>query len=455
MLIVRFLISGIMVLASSCPVALGDIGHSNTYELKPTVIEAKSLQSSGTVISATGNVLVQVGSFKIRASEVWFDTRTQQGKLTEATFTTCNKEYPDYHLQARELTFLPNKRIRARGVSAYIGKFRLVGLPSITFAAGRNALSTDAFPRPIYDEQEGFGVAQRFPLVDQDRWQLVTDIRFTTKRGLLGEGESLWGIDGDLNPLTNRFVEPQLTKLGNPIALPIRNEHTSPPELPSSGARWRQFVRVAMDQRAYSVAERELSVSKQPEIGLLYAGRPLRFRNAQIDPAIELCPSVNVSWGRYKENTDRTVLTKRVGFDASTGINLLPVRHNLAVQPILGYSAYRYEGGSTYRTWLRGVDASRIFRNGSLVTLRYLKRSEHGKSPFLFDTAQVTSDLQGMLQVRLGSQVIGFAAGYDTTTNRLYDWEVLLSYHTDCLAVWLAWNNLQRRLALGTALTNF
>ncbi len=425
-------------------------------ELPRTVIEADSLQTTGKIITACGNVVVRSGVFKISASEIWFDAELQRGRLTDATFTTCEKERPDYQLSTRELALISNRRIRARGVALYVGRWRLIGLPSITFTVGRGA-SSDVFPRPSYDEREGYGIAQRFALVDTSRWQVVTDLRFTTKRGLLAEGESVWGIDGELDPLPERLLthdSMKFTPLSIPKSFTRRGEVSDPSGGYWAAAKCRLFARFATDQRAFDLRERRLSVSRQPEIGFLYVGRPLVRRDVRADPDLELYPSLKVFWGQYKENPGSTMLTRRVGFETTAAINVLPLPSNLAIQPLLGYSKCFYEGGDVYSTVLCGIDAAKAFRDGSLISVRYLHRSESGKSPFLFDSVQVRHDLQGALQTRLGSQIVGFAVGYDADKRELYDWQALVGYRTDCLGVWASWDNFQRRLTIGVALIN-
>ncbi|MDH7600814.1 MAG: DUF3769 domain-containing protein [Armatimonadota bacterium] len=425
--------------------------------LPKTVIEAESLQTADGVISASGSVFLRSGAFRIRASEIWFNAKTQQGQLTNATFTTCEKDRPDYYLRARELVLLANKRVRARGVALYVAHWRLLSLPSVTFAVGRRSAASEVFPRPSYDEREGLGVAQQFTVVDTDRWRVVSDLRITTKRGLLGEGESVWGIDGALDPLPERLLTYESLKfsaLSVPKGLAGRAYDTAELDTRWTGARTRLFARFASNQRAFDIRERQLSVSRKPEVGFLYIGSPLTGRTARIDPALQLYPSVAVTWGKYEEDPGSTVLTSRFGLEAAAGISSIPPIRGFAVQPVLAFSKYIYERDNRYSALLWGIDAARTNHNGSSVSLRYLRRSESGKSPFLFDSVHVRSDIQGAFQMTIGRRILGFGVGYDVDKRDVYDWQALLGYHTDCLAVWLVWDNLQRRLMVSGALIN-
>ncbi|MGQ9456383.1 MAG: hypothetical protein ACUVT8_09650 [Armatimonadota bacterium] len=422
--------------------------------MPPVVIEANSISTSGVFVRASGDVFIRSGGFKIRASEIWFDTEKKSGSMNHAIFTTCDRSSPDYHLEARNLTLLSGDRIRARGVAFYIGRFRVISLRSVTLAAGRRGFATDVFPRPSYDEQEGAGIAQKLPLVNTGRWNLVTDLRFTTRRGLIWEAESTWGINGELTPLPSRLLTSESLQFsGMPVFQVFAPAGQADSNLPR-GASLRQFLRFAVNQRVHHIRYPGLAVSKQPEISLSYVGRALGLKDTNVDPQLLLHPVVTFSAGRYEDNANGGVLRGRVGLEAAVAFNLLRSRHKMAVQPVFGYSVYNYEGDQSYSIRLSGLDISRIFRDGSSFSLRYLNRVDSGASPFVFDTVQVAHDLQGSFQVRLGSQILGFAAVYDAERKELYGWRCVVGYCTDCMATWFSWDSVQKRLMLGIALIN-
>lgn len=418
------------------------------------VIEADSISTSGVFVRASGNVFVRSGGFKIRASEIWFDTEKKLGSMDQATFTTCDKTSPDYRLEARNLTLLPGDRIRARGVALYIGRFRVISLRSVTLAAGRRAFATDVFPRPSYDEQEGAGIAQKLSLVNTDRWNLTADLRFTTRRGLVWEAESDWGINGELTPLPSRLLTSDSLQFGGMSIFQMFAPSSQTDSNSPSGASLRQSVRFAVKQRIHHIQYPGLAVSRQPEISFSYVGRTLGLKNAGMDSRLLLHPAVVFSLGRYEDNVSGGGLRGRIGLETAAAFNLLHSRHKVAVQPVIGYSFYNYEGDQAYSIRLWGLDIARIFQNGSFFSLRYLNRAESGTSPFVFDTVQVAHDFQGSFQFRLGSQILGFAAGYDAKSREFYGWRSMVGYCTDCVATWFSWDSVQRRLMLGIALIN-
>jgi len=134
--------------------------------------------------------------------------------------------------------------------------------------------------------------------------------------------------------------------------------------------------------------------------------------------------------------------------------NLLPLGRSAAIQPMVMYGISSYGNDSSYRTWGYGVDASRLFPSGAIVTARYIKRNDSGKSPFLFDTVDVFREFQGAFQVPIGKHILGFVAGLNVDTGTVYDWEALYGYRTDCLATWVTWHSRLQRLSFNVAIIN-
>jgi len=425
-------------------------------EPSPVVVEAGSIQSRGPLVSAAGGVSLLSRKYRIRASELLFDTRSMNGKMSDVVFTTCDKAQPDYRFVARELSLLPHNRIHARGASVFLGKFKVFTLPSVKLAIGRKGVSTDTFPRPGFDKDDGFGISQKLGLIDTERLQVNADVRVTAKRGLEGEVDNTWGIDGDLIGLPGRFLTYESLR-SSVLTMPryFGSETEQTPQTSLLGvARLRQYGRFSLKQRTYDIRNTGLLVYRQPEIGLTYTARSLNLTRKCLDPRLEMYPTINVSWGQFRETPGSTALTNRAAVGVVAGGSLFSLGPRSAIQPLIAYSAAAYQGGMSYRTSAYAIDASHIFSDGSIASLRYIKRNEWGTSPFLFDTINMTSEFQGAFQLRLRSQIIGFVAGFDADTGKTYDWELLYGYHTDCLAAWITWDNLLKRFMFDAALIN-
>ncbi|MCX8053410.1 MAG: hypothetical protein N3B12_06350 [Armatimonadetes bacterium] len=441
--------------------------------VKPSTITLEvapggSILNKGPLINASGGVFLASGRYKIRASEALFDARLRTGALRDVEFTTCDKLNPDYRFSARELSLLPLNRIHAKRASLFLGKVKVVTLPSVKIAVGRKGYSTDTFPRPGFDENEGFGLAQKLALVDTDRLQLNADVRLTVKRGLEGELDDTWGIDGDLVSLPGRFLTYESLR-SSALTMP-RTFGRRGCEQQSAGlsfedgqevntgdgriARLRQFARFSVKQRTYDIRNTGLLVYRQPEIGLSYTAPSLNLTRTCLDSRLEMYPTISVSWGQFREAPGSASLTRRTLIGVVAGVNIVPLGPCTAIQPVVAYTAAAYQGGMFYRTSTYAIDASHILPDGSIASLRYIKRDESGASPFLFDTINIVREFQGAFQARVGSQVVGFVAGYDASTRKIYDWQALLGHHTDCLAFWFTWDNLLKRLSFDVALIN-
>ena len=438
------------------PASADDIRPPGTVEPSPVTVEAASIQSRGTLVSAAGGVSLLSGRYRIRASEVLFDTRLGNGRMTNVVFTTCDKGEPDYRFTARELSLLPHNRIHARWASVFLGRFKVFTLPSMKLAIGRKGLSTDTFPRPGFDKDDGFGISQKLALIDTERLQVNADVRLTSKRGLEGEVDNVWGIDGDLIGLPGRFLTYESLR-SSVLTMPrsFGREPYQPAAVDIRGiARLRQFGRVSLKQRTYDIRNTGLLVYRQPEIGVAYTAPALNLTQTCLDPRLEMYPTINVSWGQFRETPGTTALTNRAGVGIVAGANLFALGPRTAIQPLAAYSAAEYQGDMFYRTSAYALDASHILPDGSIASLRYIKRNQSGASPFLFDTINIVREFQAAFQLRLRSQVVGFVAGYDADTGKMYDYELLYGYHTDCLAAWVTWDNLLKRFMFDAALIN-
>ncbi|MGB9620636.1 MAG: hypothetical protein ACPL7K_09510, partial [Armatimonadota bacterium] len=360
------------------------------------------------------------GRYRLQASEVLIETGPGTGRMKDVTFTTCEKLSPDYRLQARELSLLPGNRIHARGASVYLGRFKVFTLPSVKLAIGRKGFSADTFPRPAFDKDEGFGIAQKLALIDTDRLQVNADLRVTVRRGLEGELESVWGVDGDLTGLPGRYLTYESLR-SSVLTMPrtfSREFYQYGPASTGHIARLRQFGRFSLRQRTYDVRNTGLLLYRQPEIGLAYTAPALNLTRTCLDPRLEIYPTVNVSWGRFRETPGPPAFMSRTLAGVVVGANIVPLGPRTAIQPLIACTAAAYEGSKHYGTTAYAIDVSHILSNGSVASLRYIKRRESGASPFLFDTINIIRELQTAFQIRVGSEVVGFVAGCDADSRK-------------------------------------
>ncbi len=313
------------------------------------------------------------------------------------------------------------------------------------------------FPRPSYDKDDGFGLAQEFRLADTDRFRALADLAFKSKRGLEWQIEYEYSLDGTLAPLPGRFLPNEVQQNSMPVMpmIPISLKRASSEQRDSETmARLRQFGRFSLKQRAYDIRNTGLLVFRQPELGLTYIAPHIDLAGTDLDPRLQLYPQIVVTWGRYKETPGREEFTSRTGVNLAMTANLLSLGRSTAIQPIVVYGVSNYGNDSSYRTWGYGIDFSHLFSSGAIMTARYIKRSDSGKSPFLFDTVDVFKEFQGAFQVPIGKHIVGFVAGLNVDTKKVYDWEALYGYRTDCLAAWVTWHSRLQRISFDAAIIN-
>ena len=276
------------------------------------------------------------------------------------------------------------------------------------------------------------------------------------KRGFEGQFDDTWGVDGQLLGLPGRYVSYESMR-SSALTMPrvFPSVSCTPEELmPKGEAHLRQFATFSLRQRTYDIRNTGLLVYRQPELGARYVGNQFSLGHSELDPRLELYPEMTVSWGRFKEDPGTVGLTDRTNFNVALPVNCLPLGRWTSIQPIFNYSMSNYQGGDAYKTSAFGIDAGKLFPNGSLASIRYIKRNQSGTSPFIFDTVDIFSELQTAFQVRFGRHVAGFILGYDGDEGKAYDWQLLYGYHTDCIATWVTYDSRLARLAFDAALIN-
>lgn len=424
-----------------------------TTDVTPVIIEASTIENVGSLTRAVGHVLFLSGNRRITASLAFYDTEAREGVIRDVTFTTCTSVRPDYRVVAKEVTILPNNKLHARDVSLYLGRLRVLTLPSIKLRIGGRSTSNAVFPRPGYDDYDGFTLSQKLRLADTDRARLTANLRLTTNHGLQGEVDSAYGLDGTLDDLPGRFLTYDSLR-SHAVTMPQSPEIECDPQLfrPIGAAQLRAFGVVTLRQRTYDIRNEGLVLYRQPEVGFTYTGRQLSLTGERLDPRLEIYPQITGSWGRFKEVPSAIGFTTRSRVSALGSVNLLPLGPSTALQPVFYYTYSTYGEGDNYRNWAYAVDLSHLFPNGSFASGRYIKRSDSGTTPFLFDRLDIRREFQGAFQARVGRHTAGLVASYNMDTRELYEWEALYGHRTDCIATSIRWNNRLKKFSFDVTL---
>ena len=421
----------------------------------PAVIEAPSIQTTDSFVKAVGGIRFSRGHIRITADDATYDANTSIGRMNHVTFTTCDNTKPDYKITAREVTLLPG-RFRGRHVSLYLGNYKVITLPNLKFRMGGRGGSANIFPTPGIDDKDGVTLSQNLRFADADRFRANADLRLTSKSGIQGEVQGIYGIDGNLmqypgRTLNYESIRNNALKMPQELALHV----CSPEELRKLDAARLYGIGVfTLKQRVYDVMDQALIVYRQPEFAMKYVAEGLNFTKTELDPRLEIYPEVTTSWGRFREVPGPEGFIQRRNVSALVALNVLPLGRNTAVQPVFFHNWANYQNGDYYQTNAWAIDASHIARNGGIFSARYIKRNDSGVTPFQFDNVDILKEYQAGFQFRFSKYIVGLVTSYNADKNQLYEWEVLYGYTTDCLASWVLYNSRIQRVSFNVALIN-
>ncbi|MCE5323721.1 hypothetical protein LLG46_10465 [bacterium] len=419
-------------------------------------VEGRQWGLLGPKIWADGDVLFQRGSTRIWASSAEYDYNARTGTMRDVMFTTCCAKRPDYHIRASEVTLLPNQKIRARNASLYLGKLKVLTLPSIKLRTGGASASTNVFPTPGFNKNDGFTLSQILRIIDNDQFHTTADICLTTNNGVQGQLTGQYGINGNLDRFPGRFLtydslrSDVLDLPKQPVGEPCPPEMLEPPGI----ARLRGFGTFTIKQRTYDIENDNLVVYRQPEFGLDYIGRQINFTKTKLDPRLDIYPEVIATWGHYKETPGPAGFIDRNQLVATAGLNIIPLGPSTTLQPVISHTWSNYSNNDHYQQSAFAIDASHLFPNSSFASIRYIARSESGTTPFQFDDVDIFHEYQGAFQVNFSKHTIGLVLSYDIDEDDFYNWEALYGWRSDCLASWLRWNNRMERLSFHVTLYN-
>lgn len=105
--------------------------------------------------------------------------------LTDASFTTCDGDRPDYEVTARRIEIGPGKFIATRGVVIRLFGRRALALPNLTYRVRdgqATARSVLPLARPSYSRRSGLGLDQPVPL----GLGLDAEVGYATRAGFRG-----------------------------------------------------------------------------------------------------------------------------------------------------------------------------------------------------------------------------------------------------------------------------
>lgn len=421
----------------------------------PVCVSASSFELQGSKIFAKGGMRIQKGTQRFLADEAEYDLDAETGTARNVFFTTCTCERPDYHITAGSLMIRPNDKLVARNVSVYLGRTKLLTLPRMMLRMGGRSSTSSIFPRVGNDSRDGITLRQALRLIDTNQARSTLDLKLTQKHSLQASVNARYGVGGRLVDFPGRYVT-YGTRRSRELNVPQPIADDCDPQLlrPTNAARLQPFGLFTMRQRTYDANDPGLVVYRQPELGVSYLGSQLSFTRHKLDPRLELYPQITASWGLYKETPGQNTSLSRTQVVMQGAVNTLWLGPRTTIQP-LGIASYAdYPEGQSFRTWGWGIDAAHLARNDAYYSARYISRTSSGKTPFQFDNVDIKRELDITAQTYLHRHVFGLALNYDVSDMSLYDWEALYGQRTDCLGMYIRWNNRFRHLSFDIGLIN-
>ena len=375
--------------------------------------------------------------------------------VTQGTFTTCEKGRPDYHIAAKRLTVATGKYVSARNITLYLGRTRLISLPS--YRRGLSKGATVPAPRVGYSKAEGFNVRYAANLISEPRRSLDMDARSGLKFPVIGflvYRQDLQRTPPGLLPPLNRAADltDPLRGILEQLSAPTFEEYTEgrfPVEL---GPRVTVFAALQSRQRVINRRRYDLLLSRFPEVGLNFANllghKPneavagddaaaLNADGTRADSVLKRIPNApflldaSVSYGNIYESPTGTN-TARFATRLNVASQPLLVGRRLAVRFAVTNFLNYYGSGTLYNLLAPEADLNYLPTRTSLLGVGYRYATDSGRTPFAFDRRDVTQQLRFRYQVG-GPIAFGIQAGYDLRTFANYETQIAVVRNFDCL----------------------
>ena len=363
-------------------------------------------------------------------------------RAEDATFTTCEKEErPDYRITARRIEVdVPRRKVKARNVTFYLGRTRIISLPSLERSFNRRQSSP--VPLPGYSNTQGLHGRFRSELISTPSASLEYNILLSLK----GNPEGTIAYERDLAPATDES-EPPRTRVETSV-YPMRTalELTPPPTLkslvdtPEERRRTTLFGLLAANTVVYNRKRSDLRVSRLPEVGIQLANITNRPITEEEQPGVVSDFSNPSRWlvnaeataGFYHERPTRAQAF-RMGLRGDAASPLIPLAGKLYGRAGMNTWANAYDRGGAYFLFAPEVEANYLLEQNRLIGVGFRHTLAVGNSPFVFDSRDVTN----ALTVRYGfagtKWAYDLAVLFDLGRGRAYETTGRLLKRTDCL----------------------
>jgi hypothetical protein len=413
-------------------------------------------------ITATGEVLFSDERSSLRASHLRFNLKTREGDLSDVrgeiegifltadslrsdgntltmqnvTWTTCDKQPPDFLLSASSLSLDSTLRVRARQVSLSVWGHRWVTVPYLSRRIGRREPGEPLLPQIGYSRRRGWMLHYN-DLLPQRRGQVRYGLRVFTRQNPEIRLDLLRRLDraGDQEPL--RHLEPtERPGVSFLETVSTHHWHTAPDAKGKQG----MFLSV----RANSPVENLLRTD------LYLGGAELGYQTAS--PLSGGLLETEWQLGRLRESPTLVTATRAVAL-LRWQSRTWEIGRQFGTDVALEARAGAYSGSKAY-SWVRaqwGVYWNAGGRLQAGVGLALATTS--GSSPFVFDQLETRREARFRLRLteRWGVDVLGI---WDIEHQRWRDWQVAFTPPAHCVQPQILWSYQQRQLQVQLSLVS-
>jgi len=426
-------------------------GHGGAYNYNTREGEIHNATSKYLHSTLTGDSL-----------KITLDKKGRQVLLaSHATFTTCIQDKPHYHITAREIRVTSDEHVTAKDITFWLGNMRLISLPSISKDFGHGTDS--GIPLPGYSRENWIQIHFRNGVIEEPvqnlRYDIIASLRQTPSGTIAYERDLGHPADNARPPDTRRFIitEPQRTALETTPAL-LRS---APFE--SDDKRNTFYALLTSDTFVYNRSRTDLNISRLPEVGfsmrnILNRPSPIgnntapyeraesAFGTGFLSPA-EWFVNAEAGLGYFNENPTNAHDT-RLGTRVDATSPLFVITRPLYIR--YGGTAWMntYGDGDFYTLVSPEFETDYLISHNTLVGAAYRYEKDFGKTPFAFDSRDVTHEM------RLIYGYIGPNWAYDSTIK--YDMQRLRSYDSvysvrkrfDCMEFGFAFHTRNQAFSL-------
>jgi hypothetical protein len=360
---------------------------------------------------------------------------------TNASFTTCIQGKPDYHITAKKITVNSKREVRAKNITIFLGRSRIISLPSMKRSF--NTASGSPVPLPGYSGATGLHLRMHESVISEQGRTLDYDILLGVKKPPSGS----LAYESDVSRSEDETSPPRTRVLMANEPLKSAFEITPPPSLRNPDDPLEKYRRTSLygllsaNSRIYNRLRSDIELSRLPEVGI-------SLRNITGTPPVDgtepgkthplfLRPSdwlVNAEMGLgYLHELPDNVTSSRLGVRADAVSPYLRIAGGLHYR--FGFTAWAsmYGTGGSHALLAPELEVDYLFGHTHLLGVSYKYEHEMGRTPFLFDRRDLRNEARLRYGHIEGRWAYDLVLNIDMDRNRAYDSSASLRRRLDCM----------------------